>query len=147
MKKKLFLITLLTFGLFQLSKAQEMKIATIGSSGITFVVSQTTLLGNWNTNLTNLTGISASLNSINIVLGADNNYYAVATGSQYTSTSTVVVVGNDIYAYMTNNYTITCTSKDCSQTSGCIPTDGGKCTNCSGDCTKTTTMGGSIMSQ
>lgn len=144
--KKLNVILL--FSLFLLScqgnsaKAQ-MLIGKIDNSIAVITANKTTLLTNFNNNLSRLSGINGNFTDVTIVQNG-STYYLVFTGTQFKSSLLLKVMpGSDnttMFIYEDGGH-VTCTTSDCaSEPRGCVPAmEGQSCTPCAnhGKCTKT----------
>ena len=106
----------------------------LATSGPVLTVNVSTYLGLWN-NVLNSSGGSVNLTSLAIET-FDGNYYLVARGNGIKSTKKLNVDDNGNFS----GDTVTCTTKDCSDTPDCVPA-GYTCTKCpnNGVCTKTIT--------
>lgn len=102
------------------------------------------LLENWNENLSRLQGIDAQLKQLAFVK-TDSVFVLRAKGNEWTSTLLLVETSSIGASKTLAASKISCTSKDCANTNGCLPNFWGtKCTKCNygfGDCKKTVTSG------
>lgn len=97
------------------------------------------LLGNWNWNLEEYFSIDAELTTLEFFTEG-GEIYLRARGAEYVSTTALSLVDNVFL--VSSDPKISCTSKDCANTTGCIPkADKKSCTECGygyGDCLKVT---------
>lgn len=92
---------------------------------------------NWASILSSSSRLKIHFESINI-LTVKGQYYLVGKSAKYHTTLMLSEEGGNIYVARVTGGGISCTSTDCSSTSGCTPTwIGTSCSSCSGDCTKT----------
>jgi hypothetical protein len=143
---------ILFFSLFLLScqgnsaKAQ-MLIGKIENSMAVITANKTSLLTNFNNNLSRLSGINGNFTDVTIIQNV-STYYLVFTGTQFRSSMLLKVMpGSDnttIFFYEDDGGGgghVICTTSDCaSEPRGCVPAmEGQSCTPCAnrGKCTKT----------
>lgn len=110
-------------------------VGNIINGELTLGVDKKSELNKWEKSLAK-EGIDANLDDV-MLFTANGNHYMRATGNGLTST-TLLRVGDGGTLYSLG---ITCTSKVCATTSGCVPIDSKRCSSCwSGDCTKTVSL-------
>lgn len=78
-----------------------------------------------------------------IITGQEGNFFRFYNKD---GSATTFELNKQIGGYVINS-TISCTTKTCSNTSGCIPSLGNKCSKCTGDCEKTVTADLSSVSE
>lgn len=128
----------LSFFMAQRSNAQQ--IAQLVNNQPIWTINTVALISCWNGKLKTEAQIEAQINTLQIV-NTENGYLLVGSGAAYTSKLALVTVNRDGNTVLVCG-NISCTSKECATTSGCVPsTDKTKCTPCgllnTGDCTKT----------
>ncbi len=103
----------------------------------TFTTDVNRLINNWQKILSTQSSIQTQLNSIKIEL-INGAYYLMASGTPYSS---AILLNCAVATGDLTTSSISCTSKTCATSDGCIPNkDGKSCTSCgwgTGDCTKT----------
>ena len=97
-----------------------------------FTGNATAILTSWNNSLP---GLNPNLTQLSISQNLEGAYIIVATGDEYKSTRLLQLDGT-VLSYNGGSGT-TCTTKSCSHDHGCEVTVDGRCSPCSGDCTKT----------
>ncbi len=134
--KKSILFLIITIS-FTICNAQNVLIGNITGGNGNITVSDSQILLNWNVNVTNFTGINPQLTSVSLV-NTSNGWILQATGAEYSSSTNVIIQGTDVFA-PSGSSSVTCTTKSCAQNNGCRANPvGNNCTQCTGDCTKTT---------
>ena len=128
----------MSFSFVQSGNAQQ--IAQLVNNQPIWTINTGALISCWNTKLKTDAQIDAQINTLHIV-NTENGYLLVGSGAAYTSNLALVTVNqNGNTVLVCGN--ISCTSKECATTTGCVPSaDKTKCTPCgllnTGDCTKT----------
>lgn len=141
--KHLILIVFLGLTAFSCTHAQMgwLAIGEIQDGKAVLTADKTELLRAYNQNLQRFSGINGEFTEVSIETAAQGGYTLVFLGKAYKSTFRVEKADGTVLRV---NYTISCTTSDCSQeTGGCEPRfnggDRGNCSPCSndGECTKT----------
>lgn len=134
--KRIILFTLLFIGLLPEIQANDMMVGKMINGLPTVTIDKNKYLDAWNVFLHDNYNINAGLTKMEIVR-TNNGYNLLARGSSFKSSIFVTYNISD-GAFMINSGSVSCTTTACSSTSGCEAW-GHSCTECSGDCTKTTT--------
>ncbi len=102
-----------------------------------------TMMAHLQSVLSQVSNINVVFTSVGIIQVQDENgenYYCIRFTDGETSTTLPLQVLSGGNGTSLNATHISCTTKGCSQTDGCVPNLWGtKCTKCDSDCTKTTT--------
>lgn len=112
-------------------------VGRIDGNVFTLLQDESFLLENWNWNLQEYFSIDAELTTLEFFTEG-GEIYLRARGVEYVSTTALSII-DDVFL-TSSKPTISCTSSDCSHTTGCIPkADKKSCTECGyglGDCLK-----------
>jgi len=137
------LLPLTLFLVFSLGFAYAQELVQEDDSGNpSLVVDDGELISSINNFLNTQAGFDPEVTSILIVESDDGGYYLQAKGSEYKVTIGLEEDGGTgIFIFAG----ITCTTKTCFATDGCVPEANKiKCSPCQGDCIKTTTSGNDL---
>ena len=136
MKKISLFFVMLTI-LASITFAQNSIVGKLENGKPYLTINEITALSELNAFLKTNSSLNANLDKLTIIEKEQGRFILLATGTEYKSSINLIINANKSLEVES---TTVCTTKACSQSSGCEPKPFGQkgCTPCTGDCTKTT---------